>query len=142
MTMTTATSRDGTEIVKDFFAAFARGDVEGVVAAFHPQAEIVAVRPGPRAAGQLYGRYEGTAGARAFVETLGTLLQTQAFSVDDVIGDARVAFASGDFLHIVKATGKPYRSSWALRCDLADGKIRRYRFFEDSASYVEAGGGA
>jgi ketosteroid isomerase-like protein len=136
--MTAPASSNGTKIVKDFFAAFGRGDLQGVVATFHPRAEIVAVRADSRADGQLFGRYEGTEGARTFVTTLGTLFQTQTFSVQDVVGEGNVVFASGDFVHIVKATGKPYRSSWALRCDIADDKILRYRFFEDSASYVEA----
>jgi uncharacterized protein len=136
--MTTQASTNGSKIVKDFFAAFGRGDLDGVVATFHPRAEIIAVRAGSRGDGQLHGSYEGTDGARTFVTTLGALFQTQAFEVHDVVGDGNVVFASGEFVQIVKATGKPFRSSWALRCDIADGKIRHYRFFEDSASYVEA----
>jgi ketosteroid isomerase-like protein len=136
--MTTQASTNGSKIVKDFFAAFGRGDLDGVVASFHPRAEIIAVRAGSRGDGQLHGSYEGTDGARTFVTTLGALFQTQAFEVNAVVAESNVVFASGDFVHIVKSTGKPFRSSWALRCDIADDKIRHFRFFEDSAAYVEA----
>jgi uncharacterized protein len=135
---TTQASTNGSKIVKDFFTAFGRGDLDGVVASFHPRAEIIAVRAGSRGDGQLYGSYEGTDGARTFVTTLGALFQTQAFEVNDVVAEGNLVFASGNFVHIVKSTGKPFRSSWALRCDIAGGKIRHFRFFEDSASYVEA----
>ncbi len=69
---------------------------------------------------------------------LGQTFDTQAFHVDRVIGAGDVAFASGSFVHLVRATGKAFRSDWALRCLIEDGKIREYRFFEDSAAYVEA----
>src|SRR5687767_7288925 len=103
--MTTQASTNGSKIVKDFFAAFGRGDLDGVVASFHPRAEIIAVRAGSRGDGQLHGSYEGTDGARTFVTTLGALFQTQAFEVNAVVAESNVVFASGDFVHIVKSTG-------------------------------------
>ncbi|XXF80119.1 nuclear transport factor 2 family protein [Myxococcaceae bacterium GXIMD 01537] len=126
------------DVVREFFAAFGRGDVEGVIGTFHPEARIVAVRQAARRENELYGNYAGSEGARAMLMTLGKLFETQAFSVDQVLGEGAVAFASGSFVHKVKSTGKPFSSDWALRCVIKDGKILQYRFFEDSAAYVEA----
>ncbi|HYD39676.1 MAG TPA: nuclear transport factor 2 family protein [Anaeromyxobacter sp.] len=127
-----------TDAVRRFFAAFAAGDLERVVDAFHHRAEIVAVREGARAAGELHGTYRGRPGAREFVNALGRLLDTQAFDVDEVIGAGHVAYASGTFHHRVRSTGKSFTSRWALRCELEDGLLRSYRFFEDSAAYADA----
>lgn len=136
--MTSERDSSSASVVREFFAAFGRGDLEGVVATFHPNAEIIAVRNAPRGENDVYGTYTGSEGARTFVRTLGQSFDTQAFTVDRVIGEGDVAFASGSFVHRVRSTGRTFRSDWALRCLIADGKIREYRFYEDSAAYVEA----
>lgn len=125
-------------VVQGFFAAFGKGDFEGLVASFHPDAEIVAVRPGHPNAGEHYGTYRGQDGARTFVANLGKLFDTKAFSVDHIVGQGDVAFASGSFTHHLKSTGKPFSSHWALRCIVKDGTILRYHFYEDSSAFVEA----
>ena len=132
------TTNSSSEVVRSFFAAFGSGDLDGIVAVFHPDAHITAVRPGARGEGQLYGSYSGAAGVREFVGTLGRLFETQAFSVDHVVGLGEVAFASGRFTHRVRATDRVFRSDWALKCVIRDGAIFEYHFYEDSAAYVEA----
>ncbi|MDF2692582.1 MAG: hypothetical protein K0S65_965 [Labilithrix sp.] len=126
------------DVVNEFFAAFGKGNMDGIIATFHPQAEIVAVRKAARKHGDIYGSYSGKDGAKAFVASLGGAFDTQAFSVDHVVGQGNVVFASGSFTHKLKTTGKPFSSDWALKCIVEDGKIREYHFFEDSAAYVEA----
>jgi hypothetical protein len=124
--------------VQAFFSAFSKGDLEGLAATFHDNCTITAVRPGARTAGTLYGTYAGKAGVRDFVAQLGATFDTKAFSVDHMAGEGDVAFASGSFSHIVKATGKAYASDWSLMCVIRDGKILEYHFYEDSARYAEA----
>ena len=124
--------------MRDFFAAFGRGDLEGLVRLFHPDAELVAVRDAPRGEGELHGSYRGEAGVRTFVAGLALSFETQAFEVDGVLGDGDVAFASGRFVHRVRSTGRLFRSEWALRCVARDGLIRSYRFYEDSAAFQRA----
>ncbi|WP_423735741.1 nuclear transport factor 2 family protein [Chitinophaga caseinilytica] len=126
--------------VQAFFAAFGKGDLEALVQTFDPAAEITAVRAGNRAAGQIYGSYKGHAGVREFVAGLGAAFQTQAFTVEQVIGEGETVFASGKFTHLVKATGKTFSSDWALKCTVRNGKIVSYHFYEDSAAYAQASG--
>ncbi len=125
------------DVVRGFFAAFSKGDLEGV-ATVHPDARVVAIREGARRNEDIYGSYAGKEGARAFVAMLGKSFDTQAFSVDGVVGEGDIAFASGRFTHRLKSTGKIFRSEWALRCVIQDGKILEYRFYEDSAAFAEA----
>lgn len=131
-------TQSSAEVVRQFFAAFGKGDLEAVVAAFHPDAQIVAVRKGARGNGELYGTYRGRDGARAFISNLGKTFDTQAFTVDAVVGEGTIAFASGSFTHKVKATGRSFGSDWALRCVVEGGTIAQYHFFEDSAAFVAA----
>lgn len=134
----TSMSNSSRDTVQKFFTAFGKGDVEGVVDSFDPAATIVAVRAGKREGQELYGSYRGTTGAREFVANLGRTFDTQAFTVDALVGEGELAFARGSFTHKVKATGKLYSSDWALTCVVRAQKIIEYRFFEDSASFVSA----
>ncbi|MBJ6760417.1 nuclear transport factor 2 family protein [Myxococcaceae bacterium JPH2] len=135
MATTTKTSAD---VLKGFFDAFGKGDADGVVNSFHPDALIVAVRKGDRKGEQLHGSYKGKDGAKEFVTNLGKNFDTKAFSVEHLIGDGDVAYASGAFVHNIRSTGKPYASDWALKVLVKDGKILEYHFYEDSAGFVEA----
>ena len=134
------TSQISSETVKQFFAAFGKGDIEGIVETFDPAATIVAVRAGKPEGTEPYGSYTGRTGVRQFVANLGRTFDTQAFSVDTVIAEGNTAFARGSFTHKVRATGNLYSSDWALTCVVRGGKIVEYRFFEDSASFARAYG--
>ena len=138
-TMTnTTTAKSAADVVKGFFEAFGKGDSEGVINSFHPETSITAVRKGERKGDQLYGSYSGTEGAKVFLTNMGKNFDTKAFSVDHVIGEGNVAFASGAFVHNIRTTGKPYASDWALKVIVKDGKILEYHFYEDTAGFVEA----
>lgn len=134
----TAASKNAADVVRQFFAAFGKGDVEGVLNTFHSSTSITAVRKGERKPDELHGSYTGKDGAKTFLANLGKTFDTKAFSVDHVVGDEKVAFASGSFLHNIRSTGKPYTSDWALMVVVQDGKILEYHFYEDSASFVSA----
>lgn len=134
----TMQNENSVSVVKEFFSAFSIGNLEGIVNSFHDDAVIYAVRNGQRPAGQLYGTYKGRSGAREFINNLVSTFETRAFQVDRIAGEGELAFANGSFLHIVKSTGREYSSQWALVCVVKDNKIMEYRFYEDSASFLEA----
>lgn len=127
--------------IQAFFDAFGAGDLDALVATFTGDAIITAVRTAERdenAAG-VYGTYRGHAGVRAFVANLGANFDTKAFDVERIVGEGDdVAFATGSFTHVVKATGREFSSDWALMCVVTDGRISEYRFFEDSAAFATA----
>lgn len=137
-TTITDTQKSAAEVLKGFFEAFGKGDADGVINSFHPDSLIVAVHKGERKDYQLYGSYSGKEGAKAFVTNLGKNFDTKAFSVEHVVGEGNVAYASGAFVHNIRTTGKPYASDWALKILVKDGKILEYHFYEDSARFVEA----
>lgn len=131
-------SPEGTAVVQAFFAAFSKGDMPAVLALFHPEARLIAVRDVPESADALYGTYSGREGVSRFFTKLGATFDTQAFTVEQVTGDAQQGFASGHFTHRVKQSNGLYHSAWALRCELVDGLIKTYQFYEDSATLVQA----
>lgn len=126
------------KLVEDFFTAFGNGNVDGILATFHENATIIAIRDSDTKPGEPYGSYRGKEGVKAFLTTLGNIFDTQAFSVEHIIGEGDVAFANGKFIHKVKATGKLHASDWALMCTISNGKIIQFHFYEDSASLARA----
>jgi ketosteroid isomerase-like protein len=132
-------TQSSTDVLKEFFAAFGRGDGDGVVNTFHPHTTITAVRSGERS-GNHYGSYSGKDGAKTFLATLGKEFDTKQFNVSHIVGEGNVAFASGNFVHKLKSTGKLFSSDWALYIVVQDGKILEYHFFEDSAAFLAANG--
>src|SRR5687767_13292857 len=76
-TETTMSTSPSSETVKQFFAAFGRGDVEGIIQTFDPAATIIAVRAGRPENNEPYGSYSGHAGVRQFVANLSRTFDTQ-----------------------------------------------------------------
>ena len=124
-----------TEPVQAFFAAFGKGDMDGIMATLHDDVQVVA---GGKEVTPIYGTYSGHSGAKQFLTNLGENFDTQAFSVDELVGEGDTAFASGSFAHKVKSTGKLFESDWVLLAKIEEGKISRYHFFEDTAGAVAA----
>ena len=132
------TTKQGKEIVEDFFNAFGKGDLNQVISSFHDSSTIVAVRKTNRTGSEIYGTYQGKEGVKTFISNLGAAFDTKAFSVDHVIGEGNIAFASGKFTHVLKSSRKSFSSDWALMCVIKDNRIFEYHFYEDSEKFAEA----
>ncbi len=127
------------DVVKDYFNAFQNGDMEQVLNSFHPDCYIVSVKEEERPREQLHGIYRTKDEAKQFLNNITSLFNTKDFTVENILpaGD-NLVMANGTFSHIVKATGKLFNSTWVQLCIIEDEKIKEYRFYEDSAAFVEA----
>ena len=126
-------------VVEGYFEAFGQGNMASVLDHFHPDCLIVSVREGERTPGQLHGSYQTTVEARDFLANIAHLFKTESFDVNSIMeGDEDVVYANGQFAHQVKSTGKMFYSDWVQRCVIKDGKIKEYRFYEDSAAFEVA----
>jgi ketosteroid isomerase-like protein len=128
-------SSPNTQPVKQFFNAFANGDIAGILCAFHDNVEIIAAGP---SSVPWYGTYHGKAGVEAFLTALGGNVEPQKFEVHTLFGHEQTVVAAGALAHRVPATGKLFASDWALLCTIQDDTIIRYQFFEDTAAAAEA----
>jgi ketosteroid isomerase-like protein len=126
-------------VIESYFAAFGKGNMESVLDHFHPDCLIVSVREGKRVPGQLHGSYQSKDQAKDFLANISNLFEVRAFNIESVMeAESDVVYANGSFTHLVKATGKLFKSTWVQRCVISDGMIKEYRFYEDSAAFVEA----
>lgn len=113
-------------------------DIEKVKQLISNDAKFIAIRSQSYPELPIYGTFTGHDGVELFLTTLRDTFDTQQFHIDHVIETPEHGAAFGRFEHRVRATGKMFRSHWAVMCAFEDGKISLYRFFEDSAALEEA----
>lgn len=124
-----------TNPVQTFFACIAEGDTEGALMQVHDKAVFEA--QGPDSV-PIYGVFEGHAGVRTFLATLGELFDTEAFEFYDWVEAGDVVFAHGRMRHRVRNTDRIFECEWALVCRIVDDRIISYKIFEDTAALVAA----
>lgn len=124
-------------IVHRLFAAFGQS-ADAVLAFFTPDGEIVAVRETAEDGHPLYGAHRGPEAIRRLLAAFGETFEPEGFEIDDVVETDERAWASGRFRYRVRATGRIFAGAWALKLELRDGLVRRYRFFEDSEALALA----
>lgn len=124
-------------IIECFFEA-AKNGPESVLPLCDEAIEIIAVREDKDPAQPLFGTFHGHAGVLEFFAGLREAFQPQAFVIEDALQNENLAYASGWFRHRVARTGKLFESHWALRCHLHEGRIKTYRFYEDTGKLAES----
>lgn len=131
-------SNQSIKVVEDYFKAFQQGKSNQVLELFHDDCLIVSVKDENRPKKQLHGTYRTKLEAQQFIANIMALFNTQKFDVERIVAQDNIVFANGSFVHEVKATGKMFASDWVQLSVIADGKIKEYRFYEDSAAFVDA----
>ena len=126
------------QVVNDYFTAFQNGNSNQVLDSFHEDCLIVSVKEQQRYKEQLHGIYKTKKEAKQFIDNILALFNTKSFEVERIVAQDNVVFANGSFSHELKATGKMFVSDWVQLSIIEDDKIKEYRFYEDSAAFVEA----
>jgi ketosteroid isomerase-like protein len=119
-------------VVNELYAAFSRGDVEGVVAALADDTDWEFLGP-PEIpfAGRLRGRDQV---ATKFFAVLGQTTDALEFVCDQMLARDDMVLALGHERFVVKATGREWAVHWAHVHTLREGRIRRFREYSDTAA--------
>lgn len=123
------------ETIRSAYAAFGRGDIQGLLALIDPQVEWE--NPGPREVSWA-GSFPGHEGVGKFFSALGTSIDLEVF-------EPQAFFAQGDRVVVlgterarVKRTGKTFTNAWAHAFTLAGGKVVKFHEYSDSAAVAAA----
>ena len=126
-----------TQIVKDAYAAFLRGDTAAILAMVDdavqwqgvigtegvlPQAGL---RQGRDAVAEFFGQVDATVGY-------------DEFAPGEFIAQGDQVAVVGSYRGRAKTTGQRFETVWAMVFTIRDGKIARFREFTDSAQLVRA----
>lgn len=129
------TDQEIIQVVQDLYAAFGRGDVAAVLAAFTDDAEIVF--PGPSVI-PFTGTHRGQAAIGQFFQTLGENVEIREFGADEYIAQNETVVALGHERASARDSGRGWETDWAMVFTLRDGKISGLREFHETATIAAA----
>ena len=135
---------NGVELMRTVTAAFAKGDLQPLMAALHPDInwQTASRRQGPF---KFHGDYHGRAGA---TEVLATISKDYTFfrlEPKEIIasGDVVWGYFDAGLFYDAKGTGTARRSveiEMAIRWHLKDGKVIEHKAFFDTAELLRQQG--
>jgi len=123
------------DVMKEAYAAFARGDIPAVMAIEDPDTELEIAGPKeiPWA-----GAFRGHEGARKYFAAIESEAEFEVF-------EPRTFFAEGDKVVVLgfekvrtKRTGRSYENHWVHVFTLSKGKITKFREYGDTATVASA----
>lgn len=125
-----------TQIVKDAYAAFQRGDIASLLALIDEKVEWDAVKG---AVGTpMVGLRRGRAAVGEFFSQVGASIQFAAFEPREFVAQGDTVVAIGYYKGTAKPTGDTFSSDWVMVFKLRDERIVHFREFADSAALMHA----
>jgi ketosteroid isomerase-like protein len=124
-----------TELVRRAYAAYGRGDVNGVLACMSPQIEweIQGVPAIP-----FTGKRHGTDQVADYFRLAGEQLLVREFEAKEFIAQGDKVIVLGHGAWTTRVTGQDFESDWVHIFTLRDGRIAAFREFMDVHVALEA----
>jgi uncharacterized protein len=121
------------QVVKDFFAAIGRGDMQGLLAL--SAADIEWIIPGEDWA--LAGTHRGHAGLADLLQKASETVETSTEPSEYVAQGDRVLVV-GVAKGKIKATNKPFKDDWVFAITVRNGKLTNIREYVDTQALARA----
>ena len=115
-----ADSTDPRSVVERMFAAFGRGDIDGLLETVHPESRWTYIGANPRTTKATFG---GTDAVRKFFEGILERLDMSAFNTDEYIVEGETVVIFGNETGTVRKTGGHFHNEWAQKYVVRDGLI-------------------
>ena len=126
-----------TQLVKDAYAAFGRGDVNAILAVVDDNVEWEGGKGAEGVAPQA-GLRRGKPAVGEFFQQIGSTLDFQEFEPKEFVAQGDAVVAVGSYKATVKTTKRQTASDWTMIFNFRNGKIVRFREFTDSAAVIRA----
>jgi ketosteroid isomerase-like protein len=128
-------AQDNKRLVLEGYRLFQGGDIPGMLAYAHDDAEWIA----PEAeAVPFAGSFHGKAEVGRFFSELLTAMHPTRFVIKDVIAENDKVVVLGEAMWMVRATGRTYDSQWVHVFTMRDDKFIRVDSLYDTASAERA----
>ena len=116
--------------VEEMYAAFGRGEIEGVINA-NAQDALWVIHSGGNS--PLDGEHKGIDAIGKFFQTINDTIEIDRFDMAPIAADGDVVVATGEQQYTVKSTGKVVTGPLVhIYTFGADGKIARFEEFESN----------
>lgn len=129
-----ASDQENIRVVQDAFAAFLRGDIAAILSACDPSIEVEFFGP-PTV--PMSGQYKGHAGLQDYLGRVVSTVEFLQFVPQEFICEGTSVVVLGHTQARARATGREGRIPWAVVFTITDGKIGRYRVYEDTGTLAQ-----
>lgn len=128
--------QDNTQIVKDAYASFKRGDIESILTALTE--DVTWTLPGPTDIIPFAGERRGRDEVGQFFSALAENQEPLEFEPQQFVAQGDKVVALGQYRWRIKSTGRETASDWAHVFTVRDGKIAGFQEYYDTADCVNA----
>jgi ketosteroid isomerase-like protein len=134
--MATNSSAANIAFVQSLYAAFQRGDIATVIAGMASDVEWTV--NGRRKDYPLLGSWKGQADVQKFFQGVAEHEEATEFSPREFFGADDTVCVLGHYAWKIRKTGRSVASDWAHIFTIRNGKVVRFREFNDTAQFAEA----
>jgi ketosteroid isomerase-like protein len=127
-------AQENVQIIKNGYAAFGRGDMQGLMAFFADDIEWTIPGDGLPAA----GTFRGHAGVADFFQKLTSVTEILVFEPREFVADGDRVIVVGWDRSRVKATNKIVENHWIMAWTLRNGKVTNFREYTDTLAWARA----
>jgi uncharacterized protein len=120
--------QENVQIVKDGFAAFGRGDMQGLLALFAEDIEWIV----PGEGWPLAGTYRGHAGVAGFFQKDSEMLEISFLEPREFVAQGDRVLVVGLTRGSVKATNRTFEGHWVIAFTVRNGKVTNVREYIDT----------
>jgi ketosteroid isomerase-like protein len=127
--------QENLQLVRQGYAAFQRGDIEGVLQTFADDIEWTI--PGP-ADIPLNGRRQGRGEVAEFFKLLAETEEAQVFEPQRFVAGEELVIVLGHYRWLIKANGRIAEADWVHVFTCRDGKVAKFQEYSDTAAFAAA----
>ena len=126
--------KENVQIVKDAFAAFGRGDIQGVLALLAEDIEWIVPGEGL----PLAGTYRGHAAVASFFQKVLEMFEYSSVEPREFLAEADRVLVVGFESGRVKATNRTFEAHWVIAFTVRNGKVTNVRDYIDTLAQARA----
>jgi uncharacterized protein len=126
-------AQQNVQIVKDAYAAFGRGDIQGLLALFAEDIEWIIPGESP-----LAGTYRGRAGMAGFFQKVSEMLEISFLETREFVAQGDRVLVVGFSGGRVKGTNRTYEHHEVLAFTVRNGKVTNVREYIDTLALGRA----
>ena len=122
------------QIVKDGFAAFGRGDIQGLLALFAEDSEWIS----PGEGFPLAGTHRGHAALAVFFQKVSEMMEFSSLKPREFVAEGDRVLVVGLDSGRVKTTNRTFEKHWVKAFTVRNGKVTNVREYTDTLALAQA----